>query len=101
MCYLQTTGTFQLIFKSELPSLTGDGGEHKEIALGAVSKGEEKPSGCPQEIGIKTLPAFADSQLLADLKTPFCLNNLTWKENCIQVFLLATGFTLWCTSPLG
>lgn len=57
MCYLQATGTLQLIFKSELPSLTGDGGKHKEVTLGAISEGEEKPSDHPQEIDIKALPA--------------------------------------------
>lgn len=74
--------------------------------MGAISKGEEKPSGHSQEIDIKALPALTDSQVLADLKTPFYLNNLTWKENCVQIFLLATGFALlyasllvlWCFS---
>lgn len=64
MCYLQATGTLQLIFKSELPSLTGDGVAHKEIAFRAISKGEEKPSGCPQEI---------DKKLYLPLLTIRCL----------------------------
>lgn len=96
---LQATGTLQLIFKSELPSLTEDGESTRKQLWGPSAREKRNPLAVLRK-DIKALPAFTDSQVLADLKTPFYLNNLMWKENCIQVFLLATGFALLCVSAL-
>lgn len=74
MCYLQATERLQLDIKSELASLTGDGGEQKKLALGVehVSAREKRnPSGRPQEIIINIFAAFTDSQVVTDLKTLF------------------------------
>lgn len=74
MCYLQATDMLQLDVESELASLTGDGEEQKKIALGVehVSAREKRDSsGHPKEIDVNTFTAFTDSQVVADLKTPF------------------------------